>query len=281
MASWPIRVMPSPARRRCIAVPTPHSRDTGLSARNVEAPLRLSTAKPRGLSRSEASLARSLLSLNPIDTVMPSSASTRRASAARSWAGHAPRSFSVPESSRNASSIDNGSTSGVSRSIAAHRASYLAIFCHVRPDHDRIRAGGQRLEHRHRRAHTIEARYVAAGEHHTAGTTADDDGAFAEVGPVTLLDRSVKSVAIDMSYRQGVECGVADLAGRTAITAALAASRGSGKGAAIAAQRSHHPSPGRHSQAAPRTPLESPWTGGSRRLITRSEKMYCVHRTGT
>ena len=36
-----------------------------------------------------------------------------------------------------------------------------------------------------------------------------------------------------------------------------------------------------HSQAAPRTPLESPWTGGRRRVTTRSEKTYRVHRRGT
>jgi hypothetical protein len=54
--------MPSPASRRCIAVPTPHSSETGLPARNAGASLRLRTAKPRGLSRSEAIFARNLLS---------------------------------------------------------------------------------------------------------------------------------------------------------------------------------------------------------------------------
>ncbi len=43
----------------------------------------------------------------------------RRASAARSWAGTAPCTASVPLRSRNASSIDSGSTSGVRRRISA------------------------------------------------------------------------------------------------------------------------------------------------------------------
>jgi hypothetical protein len=55
---------------------------------------------------------------------------------------------------------------------------------------------------------------------------------------------------------------------RAAIAAPVGGSRREGEGAAIAAQRLHHSSSGRHSEAAPRTPLESPWTGGSRRVTT-------------
>src|SRR3954463_5995541 len=36
-----------------------------------------------------------------------------------------------------------------------------------------------------------------------------------------------------------------------------------------------------HSHAAPRTPLESPWTGGSRRVATASEKTCARHSSGT
>ena len=102
--------------------------ETGLSTRNAAASLRLNTAKPRGLSRSEASLARNLLSLSPIDTVIASVSSTRRASVARSWAGHAPWSAWVPPRSRKASSIDNGSTTGVSRSISARTARPTSLY---------------------------------------------------------------------------------------------------------------------------------------------------------
>ena len=53
---------------------------------------------------------------------MPSAASTRRASAASSCAGATPCSLAVPLRSRNASSIDSGSTSGVRRRISARTA---------------------------------------------------------------------------------------------------------------------------------------------------------------
>jgi hypothetical protein len=36
-----------------------------------------------------------------------------------------------------------------------------------------------------------------------------------------------------------------------------------------------------HSQAAPRTPLASPWAGGQRRVSTRSEKTWTPQRRGT
>src|SRR4051794_32732236 len=36
-----------------------------------------------------------------------------------------------------------------------------------------------------------------------------------------------------------------------------------------------------HSHAAPRTPLESPWTGGSRRVATASENTCARHSSGT
>ena len=66
---------------------------------------------------------------------------------------------------------------------------------------------------------------------------------------------------------------------RAAGAAAPALRGGSVEGAAIAAQRAHRASSGGHNQAAPRTPLESPWSGGRRRVTTRSEKMYRIHKT--
>lgn len=38
---------------------------------------------------------------------------------------------------------------------------------------------------------------------------------------------------------------------------------------------------GGHSQAAPRTPLESPWAGGRSFVSTRSEKIHLPQRRGT
>jgi hypothetical protein len=45
---------------------------------------------------------------------------------------------------------------------------------HVRFDHHRIRAGIERLEHRHRRAHAMNPGDVAAGGDHAAFAAADD-----------------------------------------------------------------------------------------------------------
>jgi len=156
---------------------------------------------------------------------MASMSSTRRASAARSWDG---------------------------------RATCRAIFRHVRPHHHGIRASRQRLKHRHRRAHAIEPRHIAAGEHDTACAASDDDRSTGEVGPVALLDHAVKGVAIGVDNQERVKRSMVDLARRAARVAPLAPDRRGCERVAIAAQRGHASSSGRHSQAAPRTPLESP-----------------------
>ena len=59
---------------------------------------------------------------------MESSSSTRRASAARVSAGLARCRDSVPERSMNASSMDNGSTSGVRPSIMARTSRPTAAY---------------------------------------------------------------------------------------------------------------------------------------------------------
>ena len=122
---------------RRVALPTPQMNVTGCGARKARASARPSTAKPRGLSRSEAILARNLLEESPIDTVMPISVFD---AAGKSRQRILPASCacrrSVPDRSRNASSIDSGSTSGVSASIMrAHLAADRDIFLHVGP-HD-------------------------------------------------------------------------------------------------------------------------------------------------
>ena len=81
---------------------------------------------------SEAILARNLLADRPIDTVMPRSRSTWLAKRASTLAALMPCSRSVPVKSRKASSIDSGSTSGVSANIALRTArpawTYFAMF---------------------------------------------------------------------------------------------------------------------------------------------------------
>ena len=79
---------------------------------------RPSTAKPRGLSISEAILARNLLQDSPIETVMPQLLLDVGGKARQApWRRKAHAAAAVPERSRNASSIESGSTSGVSASI--------------------------------------------------------------------------------------------------------------------------------------------------------------------
>ena len=72
-----MRVMPSRASFVSKALPTPQINDTGLPARKSMVSARPITEKPRGLSRSEAILARNLLWLRPTETVMPISFSMR------------------------------------------------------------------------------------------------------------------------------------------------------------------------------------------------------------
>ena len=84
----------------------------------------------------------------------------------------------------------------------AHLAADADIFRHVGPDHGRMRAQRQRLEHRHRRAHAIGARDVAGGRHHAALAAADDHGLVGDLGIVALLDGGVERVAVDMRERE-------------------------------------------------------------------------------
>ena len=165
--------------------------------------------------------------------------------------------------------------------LGAHLTSDGAVLRHLRPDHDRIRAGRQGLEHRHRRAHAIEPRHIAAGEHDPVGTTADDDRAVRQFGSVALFDARIKRIAIDMRDGQRAKFGMADQPGRPAGDATFPSLGGSFVGTAIAAQRVQGGSSGAHNHAAPRTPLEAPWTGGRKGVATRSEKMYRAHRRGT
>ena len=56
----------------------------------------------------------------------------------------------------------------------AHLAADADIFLHVRRDDDRLRAGFERLEHRHGRAHALDAGDVAGGRDDAALAAADD-----------------------------------------------------------------------------------------------------------
>ena len=144
-----------------------------------------------------ATLARNLV--DAIPTVI--GRSTRRRT---SWRRRAAISTGVPDTrrrpptSRNASSIDMPSTSGVVDSNTSNTArDRLGVGRHPRLDDDDARAEAPRLASTHRRADAEGPRLVARRQH---DTTADDDGAPAQAGVVALLDRRV----------EGVEIGVQD-----------------------------------------------------------------------
>ena len=95
-----------------MAGPTPGRIPTGFGARKACASDPI-TENPRGLSRSEATLARNLFAASPIETVTPVSASMRACNFARVTAGGAPCRRSVPDMSIQASSSDRFWISGV------------------------------------------------------------------------------------------------------------------------------------------------------------------------
>ncbi len=147
----------------------------------------------------------------------------------------------------------------------AHQRAHLAaddtVFGHVRRDDRGVRTGLERLEHGHRRAHAIEAGDVAAGGDDAARAAADNDRLVGEARVVALFDTGVEGIAIEMRDGERAELAMADHARRAAIPAPL----GDGSGIAVArlgsraiAAQTVHAAGSGHSQAAPRTPLESP-----------------------
>ena len=82
--------------------------------------------------------------------------------------------------------------------------------------------------------------------------------ASGKIGTPAFFDRDAEGIAIDVGDRQCVKRGMTDLARRAASVASVTLDRRRSTDAAIAAQGGHSTSSARHSQAAPRTPLESP-----------------------
>ena len=162
---------------------------------------------------------------------------------------------------------------GQAAHLGPHGPADFAIFRHVRADHDRIGAGSERLEHRHRRAHAVEPRDIAAGQHDAARAAADDHRAFGQFLVSVLLDCRVEGVAVQMGEREIRQFGVRDDPRRAAFRAAgrrCASGTASARSWASALQSRHSTALigqrrcpvgaglGGHSQAAPRTPLASP-----------------------
>ena len=226
--------MPSRWRAVRVAWPTPQMIETGCAERKASVSERPISLSPRGLSRSEAILARNLLWERPTEAVMPSSASIRDCRRARRTTGGAWCRRSVPVRSRKASSRERGSTAGVSSSISdADGAGDLDVVLHAGADHHRVGAELERLEHRHGGTHAGQAGDVAGGGDDAAGAAADDDGLVGQGGVVALFHRGVERVAVEMGDGEGGKLGVGEGAGRPAGRAAAA---GVGDGQAVAAE---------------------------------------------
>lgn len=76
------------------------------------------------------------------------------------------------------------------------------IFLHVGPDDNGVRAGFQRLEHRHGGLHAKGSRDIAASRDDSALSAAHDDGLVGEGGVVPLFDGGVEGVAVDVGDRE-------------------------------------------------------------------------------
>lgn len=122
-ATSPTVRTPNPASLAAVAGPTPHSRRTGSGRRNSSSPSGGTTSSPSGLATPLATLARNLVRATPTVIGSPtSSAIWRRSRAATSAGGR--RS---PCASRNASSIESPSTSGVVARNTAKTALLAAL----------------------------------------------------------------------------------------------------------------------------------------------------------
>ena len=109
---------PSRCSSRSVRSPTPQSAPTGSGWRKSSTPSRGTTSRPSGLHRVEATLATNFVLATPTEQVTPW-ASTTCARIIAAIAAGAPSRRRAPATSRNASSSESGSTSGVTaRKIA-------------------------------------------------------------------------------------------------------------------------------------------------------------------
>ena len=196
-ANSPTVWMPSRCSFSAVTAPTPHSRSTGSGSRNASSRSGSTTSSPSGLLTALATLARNLVRATPTEMASPTSARTRSRNRTAICSG-VPAMRRRPPTSRNASSMESPSTSGVvSRKIANTCSTGRGVGVHPRRDDHGIRAQLARLPAAHRGAHPTGLRLVARRQHHAA---ADDDGPAAQRGRVTLLDRGVEGVEIGVQH---------------------------------------------------------------------------------
>jgi hypothetical protein len=100
---------------------------------------------------------------------------------------------------------------------------HASIFCHIGPHHDSLRAGCQRFEHGHGGANAEGPGDIAAGRNDASFAAANDERFVTQARVIPLLDRGVKSIAIDMCNRELIELGMREEAWRAASYAATVA----------------------------------------------------------
>jgi hypothetical protein len=91
----------------------------------------------------------------------------------------------------------------------AHFSANLNVFCHVGLYHGGLWTTPSGLEHRHCRTNAVGACDVAGGSHHATLAAADNHRFIGQRGIVSLLDRGVKCVAIDVGDAERRRLGVA------------------------------------------------------------------------
>ena len=208
-ASWPSRVKPAAFSRRTSAGPTPGSSATGCRRQPAPPPRRADHREAARLVAVRGDLGQQPVARQADRDGDPDLALHLAREAGQHDRGRRACSASVPDRSSTASSIDSGCTSGVSASISARTCARGGdVLRHVRLDHHGVRAGRQRLEHRHGAAHAVGARDVAGGRDHAALAAADDHRPGQQLRPVALLHRGVEGVAVDMRDGQREQLGM-------------------------------------------------------------------------
>ena len=173
--------------------PTPHSRCTGSGCRNVELAAGRDESSPSGFATPLATLARNFVRATP--TVMGSpTCRARRRRSRTAISGGRPAIRSMPRTSRNASSIDSPSTSGVVSSKISNTARLASdVRREARLDDDRLAGTAAAPRRRPWPCGPRRLGLVARGEH---DAPAHDHRPGAQARIVALLDRREEGVQV-------------------------------------------------------------------------------------
>ena len=130
-ATSPTVVMPRSLSLAAVTGPTPQSRSTASGWRNDSSSWGRTTSRPSGLATPLATLARNFVLATPTVIGSPTRSRTSRRSRTAISIG-VPEHRSIPWTSRNASSIDNASTSGVVSSNTRNTALLASEYADIR-----------------------------------------------------------------------------------------------------------------------------------------------------